>query len=112
MESLILCYPWTTGLNAEDLNKDWPATLYILAGQDQISQNAKAYADSMKEAGIQTDVIEYENAVHSFIESNNDASSSMDEVINSEQESLARQAENQISEWIDELNHYETPKEK
>lgn len=41
MESLILCYPWTTGLSADDLNKDWPATLYVLAGQDQISQNSK-----------------------------------------------------------------------
>lgn len=71
----------------------------------------------MKAAGIQTDVIEYENAVHSFIESNNpegqnDSSLNMDDVINSEQESLARQAESQINEWIDELNHYETLKEK
>ena len=47
----------------------------------------------------------YENAVHSFIESNNpegmiENSVDMSDVINSEQQSLAREAETAISEWI------------
>ena len=51
-------------------------------------------------------MIEYENAVHSFIESNNPegmvegSSVDMSDVINHEQESLAREAEKAISEWI------------
>ena len=50
-------------------------------------------------------MIEYGNAVHSFIESNNpegavDGSVDMSDVINPEQESLAREAEAAISEWI------------
>lgn len=51
------------------------------------------------------EVIEYENAVHSFIESNNpegitEDSVDMSDVINPEQESLAREADADISEWI------------
>lgn len=108
IESLILCYPWTVGLRTEDLNQEWPATLFILAGQDPISQKAKSYVASMKDVGIHTEVMEYKNAVHSFIESNNpegqkDTSFEMKNVINTEQESLARQAENDIKEWIDSI---------
>lgn len=59
----------------------------------------------MESAGLEPDVIEYANAVHSFIESNNpegmvENSVDMSDVINSEQESLAREAEAAISEWI------------
>lgn len=60
----------------------------------------------MGSAGLEVEVIEYENAVHSFIESNNPegmvegSSADMSDVINSEQESLAREAEAAISEWI------------
>ncbi len=111
IESLILCYPWTVGLRTKDLNQEWPATLFILAGQDPISQKAKSYVESMKDVGIQTEVKEYKNAVHSFIESNNpegqkDTSVEMKDVINPEQESLARQAENDIKEWIDSITSF------
>lgn len=59
----------------------------------------------MESAGLELDEIEYENAVHSFIESNNpegmaDDSVDMSEVINPEQEALARESETAISEWI------------
>ena len=40
MASLVLCYPWTTGLDAKKLEKDFPPTLFILSGQDPISQKA------------------------------------------------------------------------
>lgn len=51
-------------------------------------------------------VFEYPEAVHSFIESNNPeglASSSDDlsEVINEEQENLARLAEAEIGQWLE-----------
>lgn len=59
----------------------------------------------MESAGLKPDVIELKNAVHSFIESNNpegmiENSVDMFDVINSEQESLAREAEVAISKWI------------
>lgn len=102
---LILCYPWTTGLSTKDLNSNWCPTLFILAGQDPISQKAKSYAESMKKVGVEVEIKEYENAVHSFIESNNpegtmDSSQNMKEVVNPEQEKLAREAESFIKEWI------------
>ena len=87
------------------LQKDYPPTLFILSGQDPISQKAKNYVKDMKSAGLELEVIEYENAVHSFIESNNpermtESTVDMSNVINPEQESLAREAEAAISEWI------------
>lgn len=102
---LILCYPWTTGLNANKLDTDFPPTLFVLAGQDPISQKAQPYAESMKNAGIEVEIKEFENAVHSFMESNNPegintSSEDMSDVINSEQENLAREAERFVSEWI------------
>lgn len=103
--SLVLCYPWTTGLDADKLEDDFPPTLFILSGQDPISQKAKNYVKDMESAGLEVEVIEYENAVHSFIEANNpegmvEGSVDMSDVINSEQEALAREVEAAISEWI------------
>lgn len=103
--SLVLCYPWTTGLDADQLEDEFPPTLFILSGQDPISQKAKTYVKAMESAGLKPEVIEYENAVHSFIESNNpegmvEGSVDMSDVINSEQEALAREAEAAISEWL------------
>ena len=104
MASLVLCYPWTTGLDVDEL-EDFPPTLFILSGQDPISQKAKSFVKDMESVGLELEVIEYENAVHSFIESNNpegitDDSVDMSDVINPEQESLAREAEEAISKWI------------
>lgn len=105
MASLVLCYPWTTGLKADKLEKDFPPTLFVLSGQDPISQKSKSYVKDMESAGLEVEVIEYENAVHSFIESNNpegmvEGTVDMSDVINTEQESLAREAEAAVSEWI------------
>ena len=105
VSSLVLCYPWTTGLDADKLEEDFPPTLFVLSGQDPISQKAKNYVMDMESMGLKPEVIEYENAVHSFIESNNpegmvEGSVDMSDVINHEQESLAREAEAAISEWI------------
>lgn len=102
--ALIMCYPWTTGLNAGKLDADFPPTLFVLAGQDPISQKAKAYIDKVRTIGIEVEVAEYENAVHSFIESNNPESeadeAAMESVVNEEQAGLARQAEREIDEWL------------
>lgn len=105
--SLVMCYPWTTGLPTEDLSSDCPKTLFVLAGKDPISQKAKIYVDTMKAADVNVEVIEYDGAVHSFIESNNpeganDPAEDMESIINPAQEALAREAEKKIGKWIDE----------
>ena len=100
-----MCYPWTTGLGADKLDNDFPPSLFVLSGKDPISQKAKDYVNDMESAGLEVEVIEYENAVHSFIESNNpegmvEGSVDLSDVINPEQEALSREAEAAISEWI------------
>ena len=76
--------------------------------EDQISQNAKVFIEEMKANKKEITVIEYPNAVHSFIESNNPeglvgATMDMSEVVNEEQQNLERQAENEIYNWL--LSH-------
>lgn len=105
LSKAVLAYPWMTGLRASDLEDNYPPTLFVLAGKDPISQNAKPFIEDMEKAHKVT-VFEYPEAVHSFIESNNPeglASSSDDlsEVINEEQENLARLAEAEIGQWLE-----------
>lgn len=105
VDSLVMCYPWTTGLPTKELSSEYPKTLFVLAGEDPISQKSKIYMDAMKAAGITVETVEYERAVHSFIESNNpeganDTSADMESVINPAQEDYAREAEKVIGEWI------------
>lgn len=109
LAGLIMCYPWTTGLPDKAFGKDWPRTLFILAGQDPISQRAKSYLARMKQAGVKTDVQEYGDAQHSFIESNNpeglrDPSPDAKKVINQKQEKLARKAEGKIGKWMCQIS--------
>ena len=105
--SLVLCYPWTTGLPTKNLSSDCPKTLFVLAGEDPISQKSKSYIEAMKAAGVDVEVIEYDSAVHSFIESNNpegknDSAEGMEKVINPMQEKMAREAENYIGKWLND----------
>ena len=58
MASVVLCYPWTTGLNANKLEKDFPPTLFVLSGQDPISQKAKKFVKGMESSGLEFEVIE------------------------------------------------------
>ena len=105
IESLVMCYPWTTGLPDDHLSESCPRTLFILAGEDPISQKSKKYAETMKAVGVDVETTEYDGAVHSFIESNNpeganDTSADMESVISPKQEALARETEKKIGEWI------------
>ena len=38
VDSLVMCYPWTTGLPAKNMSSDFPKTLFVLAGEDPKSQ--------------------------------------------------------------------------
>ncbi|MGQ7635525.1 alpha/beta hydrolase [Streptococcus suis] len=108
LAGLIMAYPWTTGLSVAHQGEHFPPTLFVLAGQDPISQKAKPFMEDMKKAGRTVDVIDYPEAVHSFIESNNPegltgATIDMSQVVNVEQENLARQAEAAIGDWLESL---------
>lgn len=105
LAKVVLAYPWMTGLKSSDLEANYPQTLFVLAGKDQISQNAKPFIEDMEKAKNKVTVIEYQEAVHSFIESNNPegltaSSGDLSEVINEKQENLARLAEMEIHKWI------------
>ena len=63
VDSLVMCYPWTTGLPTKELSSDYPKTMFVLAGEDPISQKSKTYIDAMKAAGITVEAVEYEGAV-------------------------------------------------
>lgn len=102
---LVLCYPWTRGLPSRHLSERLPRTLFVLAGLDPISQNAKGYVQSVRDAGVDLSVVEYADARHSFIESNNpegehDAAALAEGVVSPEQEMLARKAETAIGTWL------------
>lgn len=110
VSNVVLAYPWMTGMDAQKLGDNYPQTLFVLAGKDQISQNAKLFIEDMKKNNQNVTVIEYSEAVHSFIESNNPegligTTNDLPEVINNEQKNLARQAENEIYNWI-LLSHF------
>lgn len=106
--NVVLAYPWMTGMDVQKLGVNYPPTLFVLAGKDKISQNAKLFIEEMKKNKKDVTVIEYPEAVHSFIESNNPeglvgATMDMSEVVNDEQQNLSRQAENEIYNWL--LSH-------
>ncbi|WP_429976767.1 alpha/beta hydrolase [Enterococcus sp. AZ051] len=105
LAGLVMAYPWTTGLSVEKQEKSFPPTLFVLAGQDPISQKAKPFIEKMRKAGRTVEVIDYPEAVHSFIESNNPegltgANSDMSDIVNSAQEILARKSEKEMLNWV------------
>lgn len=101
----VLCYPWTNSLTKEKINSTLAPAMFVWASEDPISQNSKTYEKTLKDNGVTTYLKEYQGATHSFIESNNPEGSKniteeLETVINSEQEQLAREAENDIKEWL------------
>lgn len=106
----VLCYPWTNSLTKEKINSTLAPAMFVWASEDPISQNSKTYEKTLKDNGITTYLKEYQGANHSFIESNNPEGSKniteeLETVINPKQEQLAREAENDIKEWLISLMH-------
>lgn len=106
----VLCYPFTTFLDKNEVNENVASALFVLASEDPISQGSKSYEEYLRANGVTTEIKEYDGAGHSFIESNNpegDHDFASDEernaVINPTQEALARQAESDIIDWLNEL---------
>lgn len=105
LSAVVLSYPWLTGYDKSSLSKDYPPLLFVLAGQDPISERSKPYYELLKSAGADVDMLNYPDAVHSFIESNNPegrahASAETADIISPTQEALAREAESDIHMWL------------
>lgn len=106
----VLCYPWTTSISKKNISSTQAPALFVLASEDPISQNSRSYEKSLRTNGVKTAIKEYQGAGHSFIESNNPegdhdftSEEERNSVINETQEQLARQAEKEINEWLQQV---------
>ena len=86
----------------ESFRKSVCPSLFILADNDPISDGSLIYQKSLEENGVETEVMKYEGSMHGFIEENNPEYEVLAVTSKSpQQEVMAREAEQYISEWID-----------
>lgn len=78
--------------------------LFVLADHDPISDGSLKYEEALRLGGVSTKVKKYEGAKHGFIEENNPEYEKLHDVASKspEQEIIARKAENDIKEWLNE----------
>lgn len=76
--------------------------LFVLADNDPISDGSLKYEEALRLGGVSTEVKKYEGAKHGFIEENNPEYEKLHDVASKshEQEIMARDAENDIKEWL------------
>ena len=103
----IICYGFIKEVNdtylaeTEFFRKSMCPSLFILADNDPISEGSLIYQKSLEENGIDTTVKKYDGAKHGFIEENNPEYEVLKATSKSpEQETMAREAEEFIGEWI------------
>lgn len=103
----IVCYGFIKEVNdtylveTESFRKSTCPSLFILADNDPISEGSLIYQKSLEENGIDTTVKKYDGAKHGFIEENNPEYEILKATSKSpEQETMAREAEEFIGEWI------------
>lgn len=105
LKGQILMCPWATALPSK-VNDTLAPALFILGGADEISQRSSKYQNTLINCGINITVKEYVNGQHPFIhtiypELEAGLSESDREIyITEEQKQLARDAENDIKEWL------------
>ena len=104
----ILCYAYPRDIldlyaNLPESEKaSVPPALFVVAGGDPIGEGSLRYEAALREAGVETDVKTYPDALHGFIEENNPEYEKLHNHASMapEQEILARDAENYIGNWI------------
>lgn len=103
----ILCYPFIKDAierynELTEVQKSLAPALFVLVKEDPISQGSRPYEELLRSHGVDTEIIEYEKALHGFIEENNPEYERMTKAASKspEQEKLARDAEERIGEWI------------
>lgn len=106
----VICYGFIKEVNdaylslSESSRKNIAPALFILADNDPISDGSLIYQQSLANNGISTLVQKYEGSAHGFIEENNPEYEVLKTTSKApEQESLARQAEDFIGQWIHNL---------
>ena len=106
----IICYGFIKEVNDtylaqdEDFRKNMCPSLFILADNDPISEGSLNYQQSLEANGVETQVKKYDGAIHGFIEENNPEYEVLDAMSkSSEQEIMARDAEQLIGEWIENV---------
>lgn len=107
----VLCYPFIKdALDLYTALPEWqqqhlaPA-LFILVKDDPISQGSRPYEQLLREHGVLTCIIQYDKAIHGFLEENNPEYDRMPEAASKspEQERYARDAERKIGQWLKNL---------
>ena len=104
----IICYGFIKEVNdtylaqSESFRKSMCPSLFILADNDPISDGSLIYQKSLEENGVETALKKYEGSMHGFIEENNPEYEVLSTTSKSpQQEVMAKEAEQYISEWID-----------
>ena len=79
-----------------------PPALFILAGDEPIGKSSMEYEEALRKCGVNTEVKTYDGAIHGFIEENNPEYEKLHShaSMSPEQETMARDAEKLIGEWI------------
>lgn len=105
LKGQILMCPWVTSLPSKVSNTLAPV-LFILGGADEISQRSSKYQNTLESCGVNITVKEYPNGLHTFVhtlypELEAGLSESDRKIyITDEQKQLAKDAENDIGEWL------------
>lgn len=106
----ILCYAFLSDMldvyeKLDDvLKKEIPNALFIYAGDEPVGGSSSKYENILKENGVKTTIKTYDNVKHGFIEENNPEYEKLHkknrESKSPEAETIAREAEDYINEWI------------
>lgn len=108
----VLCYPFigevldSFSALSQEQQANLPATLFMLADNDPISDGSLEYETVLREAGVGTDIKKYDGSIHGFLEENNPEYDTLPTRAASkspEQEIMARNAETYIGEWLAEV---------
>ena len=104
----IICYGFLSDMMdqfnelSEEQKKTMPPALFILAGDEPIGKGSLEYEEALRNNGVSTEIKIYDEAMHGFIEENNSEYEKLHShaSMSPEQETLARDAENHIKDWI------------
>lgn len=105
----VLCYSFIgevlDGFNAlsQEQQANLPATLFVLADNDPISNGSLEYETALRGVGVDTEIKKYDGSIHGFLEENNPEYEALPAGATSkfpEQEAMARSGEVYIGEWL------------
>ena len=104
----IICYGFLSDMMVQfnELSDEQKRTispaLFILAGDEPIGKGSLEYEEALRNNSVSTEIKVYNGAMHGFIEENNPEYEKLHShaSMSPEQETMARDAENYINDWI------------